>query len=431
MHRTTKTASISIAVIAAVTALSGCGLGESSEPAADTSGEIEGTISFQTMQLSPTFDDYINGVIDAFEEEYPGTSVEWTDIPSDQAARKVSADSAAGTLPDVMDLDTATLAPLGRDGRVLDMAEEAGDLEDLYVASAWESFDYGETEVAALPWYLNSPVLMSNSDLVEQAGSPAPPTTFDELLDVSATIAATTGKAGFQPTSIGFPNYLLSLGVPLVNEDSTQAVVNTPEAADFLQRLAELYAIGGIPADSVTAAQRTEIDTFSQGEIAYLETGPSRLKIIEENAPQVFEAIEIDKPLGADEGSTWVVAHGLAVAQTSENAATALAFAEFMTAPEQQLALAQQSAVFPSTMSSLEDPFFSAEATDKATEARSIVAASLFEDGTTAKPPAVDAEFASTLWSAVQTAITGETPVEDALAAAETQLTELLQSRAQ
>lgn len=430
MRRRSTLAFIGIAATAAL-ALSGCGLGASPEADTDTSGDIEGTIRFQTMQLSPTFDDYINGVIADFEKEYPGTKVDWVDVPSDQAARKVSADSAAGELADVLDLDAATLAPLGRDGRVLDMAEHAADLEDSYVESAWQSFDYGKTRVAALPWYLNSPVLLSNQTLLDSAGDPATPTSYLELLDVSQEIAESTGKAGFQPTSIGFPNYLLSIGVPLVNGDSTEAVVNTPEAVEFVEKLAELYKSGGIPKDSITAAQRSEIDTFGQGDTAYLETGPSRLKIISENAPQVFEQISIDKPLGAADSTTWIVAHGLAVPKTSKNPATALAFAKYLTSAEAQLSLAEQSSVFPSAVDALEDEFFSAEPTDLATEARGIVASSLFDGGTMPKPPAVDAEFATLLWSSVQTAITGETPAADALEAAEAQLTDLLKSRVQ
>ncbi|GII95538.1 ABC transporter substrate-binding protein [Sinosporangium siamense] len=409
--------------------LSGCGLGSGQVADADLNGQIEGTITFQTMQLSPTFDDYINGLIKRFEAEHPNTTVKWTDIPSDQTARKVSADAAAGSLPDVMDLDSATLAPLGRDGRVVDMADAAGGLKEDYVASAWNSFDYGDVSVAALPWYVNSPVLLANSALVTKAGSPATPTTYSELLDVSAKIAKESGKAGFQPESVRFPDYLLSVGVPLVNEDSTKARVNTAEAHKFVQKLADLYASGGIPADSVTAAPRAEIDTFSQGATVYLETGASRLKILKENAPAVYDAIAVEEPMGAADGKTWVVAHGLAVPKSSKNAATALAFAKFVTNAQNQLALAQQSAVFPSAVKALNDPFFTAKPTDAPTEARKMVAKILFDGRTTPKPPAVDAEYATTLWASLQSAITGEVPVADALAAAETRLTEMLQKR--
>ncbi|NEE00414.1 ABC transporter substrate-binding protein [Phytoactinopolyspora halotolerans] len=414
-------------------ALAACGLGSESEDSADTSGEIEGTIQFQTMQLSPTFDDYINGVIADFEEANPGTTVEWTDIPSDAAARKVSADAVAGTLPDVMDLDTATLAPLGRDGQVLDMAEVAPELQEDFVASAWASFDFGATTVAALPWYLNTPVLYANTTLLEEAGladAPAP-TGYEELFERSETIAAQTGKAGFQPTAVGLPHALLTMGVPLVNDDATAAVVNTPEAVAFLERLAELYASGGIPADTVTAKQRSEIETFQEGEIAYLESGPSRVAIIEENAPDLIPSVAIQKPLGDTSQTTWIVAHGIAVPTTSENQATALAFAEFLTSPESQLDFAKQSSIFPSTAESLEDPFFTAEPTDLTTEARATAGASLLEDKTLAKPAAVDSEFSTALWSHAQPAILGEVSAEQALADAEAELTAMLEARSE
>ena len=420
-------------ITCAAVAISGCGLGGGSDDPVDVSGDIEGTITFQTLQLSPTFDDYINGVIADFEATNPGTTVEWTDIPSDSAARKTSADAVAGTLPDVMDLDTATLAPLGRQSLVIDMAAEASDVRDDFVESAWNSFAFGPTEVAALPWYLNTPVLIVNTAIVAEAGlaeQPAP-ASYQELLEVSEVIVSETGVAGFQPTEIGMPNFLLSLGVPLVTEDETAAVVDTPEAVQFVATLAELYDSGGIPTDSVTARQRSEIETFQEGQTAYLEAGGSRLGIIEENAPEVFETLAVDKPLGDAASTTWVVAHGVAVPKSSENQATALAFATFLTSAENQLALAQQSSVFPSTLASLEDPFFAAAGDDLTTAAREIAAASLREGKTVVKPAAVDTEYTAALWSAIQPAILGEVTAEEALANAETELTSILEERQQ
>ncbi len=34
-----------------------------------------------TLTLSPTFDDYISGVIEAFEAEHEGVTVNWVDLP--------------------------------------------------------------------------------------------------------------------------------------------------------------------------------------------------------------------------------------------------------------------------------------------------------------------------------------------------------------
>jgi ABC-type glycerol-3-phosphate transport system substrate-binding protein len=431
-----KWSSAGFAVAALGTSLSlvGCGLG-SSTPAedADVSGEVKGTIKFQTMQLSPTFDDYLNGVISAFEKAHPGTKVEWTDIPSDAAARKVSADSVAGTLPDVMDLDTATLAPLGRRELVVDMATSAKDVKDTYVPTAWNSFTFTGSSVSALPWYLNTPVLISNKAILAKAGlaGQPEPASYTELLDRSAQIAKSAGVAGFQPTEVGFPNYLLSLGVPLVNEDSTAAVVKTPEAEAFVGKLAELYTNGGIPKDSVAAKQRSEIETFSDGKTAYLESGGSRLKIIQQNSPPVYSQVAVGKPLGDASSRTWVVAHGIAVPKKSQNLPTALAFAKFLTSAENQLTLAKQSSVFPSTLESLNDPFFTAGDEDLVAAARKIAAASLHDDKTIVKPPAADSEYAKTLWSSIQPAILGKVGAADALADAETKLTKILKDRRQ
>lgn len=414
-------------------AMTGCGLGGDDSGAAevDTSGEVKGNITFQTLQLSPTFDDYVNGLIADFEKRYPGTKVTWNDIPSNSAARKTNADAVAKSLPDVMDLDTGTLAPLARQGLVVDMNSAAGEEKSGFVESAWESLTFGGDAAAALPWYLNVPVLMKNSAIIDQAGltDAADPTSYTELVDAAAKVAKATGKAGFQPTEIGFPNYLLSLGVPLVDDKGTKAVVHTPEAVAFVESLAALQKSGGIPADSVAAQQRGEIETFQEGATAYLETGGSRLKIIEENAPSVYSTIDLGKPLGVTGKGTWLVAHGIAVPKTSRNLPTAVAFAKFVTSSVNQLALAKQSSVFPSTTAALDDPFFTEQGTDLVSQARVISAASLKDGTTIAKPPAVDAEFATTLWSAVQPAILGEVSADEALADAEAELTTILAAR--
>ncbi|WP_433471467.1 ABC transporter substrate-binding protein [Saccharomonospora azurea] len=433
MARSRRTTPLVPAVALAVT-LTACGLGEgpagSADGRYDVSGEVAGEITFQTMQLSPTFDDFINGLIDEFENEYPEVTVEWVDVPTEGTAEKIAADAASGSLADVLDLDVATLAPLARDGRVLDMATVSAESKDSYVESAWRSFEFGDVETAALPWYLNTPVLVMNTSIVEDAGlDPAdPPGTYAELVQHSSTIAEKTGRAGFQPTVRTLLNMMLSYGVPLINEDATEAVVDTPEALRLVNDLAELYRDGGIAADSMTAQPRSEIETFQEGEVAYFDTGPSRVTIIEENAPGTFESLAVAQGLESEADGAWVVAHGLAVPTTSENKATALEFARFVTSSTNQLALAQESTVFPSAVDALEDPFFSESGGTPQNEARAIAAENLTSGRTApARHTAIDTEYEEELWSQLQLAIMGDEDPAEALTNAEQALTELLQ----
>lgn len=428
--------SVSVAGLAALS-LVACGLGGEPGDAAtaggsNVDGEVTGAITFQTMQLSPTFDDFINGLIEDFEDEYPDATVEWVDVPSAGTAQKIAADAASGNLADVLDLDVATLAPLARDGRVLDMAEVAGEDEADFVDTAWGMFAFGDVEVAALPWYLNTPILMMNTAVLDEAGlTPEDaPQTYREMLAQAEVIADRTDAAAFQPTVRELLNMMISYGVPMTNEDGTEAVVDTPEALELVEQLRDLYEVGGIPADALTAQQRSEIETFQEGRTAYLNTGPSRLGIVAENAPETYEVVEVGEPLRSEDAGAWLVAHGLAVPTTSANQATALAFARFVANAENQLALAQQSSVFPSNSGALEDPFF-AEPGDSVEERARAVAAESLRSGATYDRPheAVDTEYEEELWSQLQLAIMGDQEPAEALARAEEALMAMLQGR--
>lgn len=421
--------------------LSACGVGEapgdeSEDDQTQTEevdlGEVEGEITFQTMQLSPTFDDFIKGMIDEFEDEYPDVTVEWVDVPSDGTAQKIAADASSGNLADVLDLDVATLSPLARGGLVLDMAEVSPESPSEFVESAWDSFEFEGITTSALPWYLNTPVLIMNSDILDEAdiSEGDSPDSWQELFELSTQISSSSDAAGFQPTVRALRNMMLSNGVPMVNEDATEAIVNTPEALEIVEDLAELYENGGIPKDSMTAQPRSEIESFQEGRVAFFETGPSRIAIIEENAPEVFDALAIAEPLESSGEGAWVVAHGVAVSEESEHKAAALEFARFVTSAEKQLDLAQESTVFPSNNEALDDAFFTDSDGSAEEEGRAIAAKNLASGQTApAADTAIDTEFEEELWSQVQLAIMGDEDPQDALERAEQELTEMLEQR--
>lgn len=429
-----STAAVAIAPLAACGVIGADGNGSTGDDAPqEVEGEVEGTITFQTIQLSPTFDDFINGLIESFESEYPEVTVDWVDVPADGLSQKINADSVSGNLPDVININVGTVAPLARDGRVLDMSQVASEHEPDYIQSAWDSFRFGE-EINALPWYINTPVLLMNSSLIEEAGldTADPPGTYAEMIGLSEQIAENTGAAGFQPTVENFTEMMLSHGVPLVNEDGTAAVVDTPEALQLVEKLAALYQVGGIPADSITADIGNEIEVFQDGRTAFLDAGPQRAAIVGENAPATYETLAVAEGLESEAGGAWMRPMGLAVPTSSENRAAALEFALYVTNAENQLGIAEQSAVFPSTAEALEDPFFTDSGGSPEDDGRAIAANALNNDRTApARDSTLDDEYEAELWAQMQLALTGDDDPSDALANAEESLTQMLEQRSQ
>lgn len=412
--------------------LGACGMGAGTADGGDLDasdlGDVEGEIVFQTMQLSPTFDELITGMIEEFEAEHPDVKVEWIDVPSDGAARKINADAASGRLPDVLDLDVDTLALLANDGRVLDMEEVTPQIQEEYVASAWDSFEFDGVGAAALPWYLNSPVLIMNDNLLRDAGlDPAdPPATYPELMDHARTVRQETSQAGFQPTVSRLPNIFLAHGVPLVDEAGRGAVLDTPEALQVLEELRDLVAEGAIPAESLSTHPESAIEAFQEGHTAYFESGITRFSVLQENAPELYESVSVAPPL---QGGDWVVAHGLAVAADTDAPAAAVEFALHVTNGANQLALAKESSVFPSHLESLADTYFTEPGTAPEDEARATIGENLVSGkGSPAKPAAIDAEFEQELYSELQLALLGDEDPARALQRAEGALSEVLAS---
>ncbi|MGC0144999.1 ABC transporter substrate-binding protein [Pseudactinotalea sp. Z1732] len=437
MHTTKRTRPLGLIAGASALALvlTACGLGDPGDSAPEPQdlddAEIAGTITFQTMQLSPTFDDLINGYIEEFEDMHPEVTVNWVDVPTDGTAQKINADAASGNLADVLNLDSGHLTPLAREGRVLDMSAMVPEAQDDYLESAWEVFAIGGPEISALPWYLNTPVLVVNTTIMEEAGLDEIPRTYFDMMDASAVIGEETEYAGFQLGASIFKNALLATGTPIVNDDATEAVINTPEAQDLVERLHALYLNGGIPADSITAEPRSGLEVLSEGRVAFGSGGPNQLRIVDENAPDLLAQLEVHPPIVDENDEAWLVAHGLAVPTTSENQATAIEFARFVTNSDNQLLLANESVVFPSTPDALNQPFFTEAEDDLVDQGRAIAAQNLLDERVAPQSDDVDREIEGELWSQMQLALMGDEEISIALERTEEAITSILQGRAE
>lgn len=401
------------------------GTGES-----DSNEQVE--IEFWTMQLSPTFDDYINGVIADFEEENPNVKVKWVDVPWGDMETKILTSVASKTAPDVANLNPQFAAKLAELDALVNMDEMVpDDVRSQYFEGVWASNTF-DGKTFGIPWYLSSQVTMYNTDIFEEAGldTEKAPSTFEELKTVAKQIKDETGKYAFFPALDGshLLESMVMMGVDLTNEDMTKATFNTAEGKEAFQFFVDLYEGGYIPREVLTEGHSKAVDLYQAGEIAILASGPQFLTIVEENAPDILAATKTAPIITGKTNKKNVAAMNLVVPKQSEHQQAAVDFSIFMTNAENQVEFDKLTAILPSIETALDDPFFNelpAEPTP-IDEAR-IVSASQLKDSEVLIPPMSNFEDLRTAMNeALHAAMLGQMSVDEALAQAEAKWNEIL-----
>lgn len=311
-------------------------------------------IKFWTISLSPTFDDYINGLIDGFEERNPGVTVKWEDIPYDTVEQKTLTAAASGQLADVMNLNTDYLKKLAAVGGILDLTKRAADVKEDYFEGVWQA-GMLEDKVYALPWYLSNSGLLYNKDLLKKAGFDNPPATEEEAWEMSEVLHE---KLGVYGNSVGDIHlYLPQNGMPLVSEDLKSAAVNTPEVLQVFKEFKERFDKGLIPKE-LLLKQAQPNEWYAQEKIAWWGTGPQLYRQVKDLSPEVYEKSDAAPAILGSEGFSHVAIMNIAVAAKSKAPEEAVAFAKFVTNAENQLAFSKIVSILPSVKKAAEDSFF-------------------------------------------------------------------------
>ena len=347
-----------VAALAAAFLLTGCGEQQTTE-----SGEKIKRLTFVTMQLSPTFDDYVNGMIDEFEAEHPAVRIEWLDFPYQNYATKILTSFMGNEPPDVINLPSDSIKNYVDPGYLLPLDEYVSEeTKDSYVAELLDGCKVDDT-LYGLPWYAASGVTFVNTAILEEAGlPPEPPEFYDNMEEIARTVKEETGKFAIFPmyTEAGtFRQFLVEAGLPLLNESETKAAFNTEETVEMLKFWTDLYRNDLVPSEALTATHLRPIELFKTGDLAILVTGPQFIRKIESDAPNIYEQTEVG-PLMRWKGQyNYIVElHAMSVGHATEHPELAAEFAAFVTNAENQLELTKLTTILPSQVESLKDPYF-------------------------------------------------------------------------
>ena len=233
----------------------------------------------------------IESMVAAFEQQNPDIDVDAIHLPYEDYLARVIAMMNQGKTPDV-GYFPGLQAPLwAKEGKLLDLTELVQTDPLLSSALPVTHYYFGDGRIAGLNTAVEISLLFYNKDLFDQAGLPYPPAdplkawtwaefvTAAEKLTVDAN-GKHAGETGFNPDQIStfgaafdkiyegwtFYPFIFSNGGQMVNEDGTRLLLDSPEAAEAMQSLADLMWVQHV---APTPAQ----DTTLPGYVTMLQTG--------------------------------------------------------------------------------------------------------------------------------------------------------------
>jgi putative chitobiose transport system substrate-binding protein len=339
------------------------------------------TLEFWTIALQPFFNDYINGLIGAYERAHPDTKVRWIDVQFAAIEQKMLAALAGGVPPDVVNLNTEMTVRLAERNALVDMdgavpAEARRNYFDgLWKSTAVRGRTYG------VPWYVVPNVIAYNAQIYKSAGLDPnrPPTSEDEMIRHAKTIKDKTKIYGFMPNvdAVRMMHRFQEAGLPILSADGRRAVFNSDEHARYLTRYVDLFKGDYFPDDTLRRGYLGATERYSAARLGMLITGPQFLLRVKKDNPDVYaQTLVAGYPKGR--GKTLHLATmAVTVPRASRHSRAAVEFALFVTNDANQLEFSKQVVVFPSTRRAAGDPFFRKGGAAPEDVARKVAAADL------------------------------------------------------
>lgn len=404
--------------------LIGCGAPTQTSSTQQAGGKQE--IEFWTMQLSPQFDAYFNQLISQFEQENPTFKVRWVDVPWADMERKILTAVSANTAPDVVNLNPNFASQLAERNAWLDLDRLiAADVRQQYLPNIWKASTL-EGKSFGVPWYLTTRISIYNTDLLKQAGVGKPPATFAELATAAQQIREKTGKYAIFTTVVPEDSgelleSFVQMGVNLVDAQG-KAAFNSPQGKAAFQYWVDLYKKGLIPKEVLTEGHRHAIDLYQRGDTAVLASGAEFLNTIAKNAPSIAQVSAVASQITGVNGKKNVAVMNLVIPKNTDVPQGALKFALFVTNPPNQLAFAKAANVLPSTLKTLEDPYFTTlSSTASSVDQARVVSAKQLQNAEVLIPAMKNVkQLQKIIYDNLQAAMLGQKTVDQAIADATT-----------
>jgi multiple sugar transport system substrate-binding protein len=231
-------------------------------------------------------------VIDRFEQDHPGWTVNWEFYQWPDMRTKLLADFAANNPPDLSAEPGGWVQEFALAGYLRSLQPHVdADGEAMGFPADWQPYTVDRNsldgQVYGVQLHLTCMLLFYNRRMLAEAGIAQPPTDWDGFLAAAQamTDGPVFGTAPNQDEGYAWP-WLLQNGVRYYDPERNVVPMDTPEAAEALQYVADLiheHKVAPLPPTTGDYAGPQKL--FSAERAAMIITGPWDIKPILEGSP--------------------------------------------------------------------------------------------------------------------------------------------------
>ncbi|MGM1018930.1 MAG: ABC transporter substrate-binding protein [Actinomycetota bacterium] len=366
MKRTRLTTAVGLGSVA-VLALTACSGGASD-------GSSDGDVTLQMVEslTNPARTELLRGMLDQFEEENPGITVELVSPPTEQADQTIQQMLQSGRGVDVLEVRDITVGPFSNNGWLYDMTS---DLE------GWDGWDaltdnaqaaaLGEGEAYFVPYGFYGLSLFYRTDLVEEAGFDGPPHSWKDLLEQATAIqdpSSNTFGYAFRGGANANSNVVAAIEAYVIDDlnvddafllEDGSTIFSAPEAQEALDDYFALFEQAS-PPSAVSWGYPEMVAGFTNGSTAFLLQDPEVIATVQDSnltEDQWDTAPLLVGPSG--KAAQPLAVAGWGVAEASENTEAAVTLVEYLSSAEPATEFAQANSLVPIIAEASDDEFYS------------------------------------------------------------------------
>lgn len=234
------------------------------------------------------------GVIEQFEADNPGWEVQWERFQWPDMRTKLVADLAIGETPDLVAEPGGWVQEFALQGLIEPLDDYiARDGAEMGYPSDWQDFAVQRNMIDGSYYgvqiHLTCGTLVYNEDMLMEAGFDAPPSNWEQFREV-AIATAKPGRFGFAPnSSVGYHwAFILQAGADYYDPETNRVTLDSPEAAEGLQFLADLiHKDKAAPLPATGADYEGPRNLFVSERAAMIITGPWDVTPIRTGNPEL------------------------------------------------------------------------------------------------------------------------------------------------